>query len=148
MMKMQRVAVAAVLWIVALYTAHAGTLFFDGEAGSGGQPKGYAENVSCKRNWWAFGALWYCDATIVADDGKRYPYSSKNSGLTPTDIGKQVPMTNNLVRSGRSSQASPTWALAERREPNKVAYMLCLMGLPGIALFITFRLFRDKKPVV
>ena len=40
MTKMQRIAVAAVMWIVALYTAHAGTLFFDGEPGSGGEPKG------------------------------------------------------------------------------------------------------------
>lgn len=146
MTKTKRIAVAAVLWIVALYTAQAGALFFDGEAGSGGEPKGYAENISCARNWWAFGALWRCDATIVADDGKRYPYSSKNSGLTPTDIGKPVPMTNNRVRSGRSSQASVEWALAERREPNKVAYMLCLMGIPAVALFMTFRMFRERNP--
>jgi hypothetical protein len=141
----KRIAIAAILWIIALYTAHAGTLFFDGEAGSGGEPKGYAENISCTRNWWAFGALWYCTADIVADDGKRYPYSSKNSSFTPADIGERVPMTNNRVRAGRSSQASVEWALAERRGPNKVAYMLCLMGIPVIALFATFRLFRDKK---
>lgn len=147
MKKTKRIAIAAVLWIVALYTAQAGTFFFEGEAGSGGDPKGYAENISCARNWWAFGALWTCEATIVADDDKRYPYTSKNSGLTPADIGKIVQMTNNRVRSGRSSQASPTWALVERREPNKVLYVLGLIGLPVIALFITFRLFRDKKPV-
>ncbi|MGW6930708.1 DUF6346 domain-containing protein [Lentzea sp. NPDC054927] len=142
----KRIAIAAALWIVALYTAHAGTLFFDGEAGSGGEPKGYAESISCSRNWWAFGALWHCNATIAADDGKQYPYSSKNSSLTPADIGKRVPMTNNRVRSGRSSQASVEWALAERREPNKVAYMLSLMGIPVVALYMTFRLFRQKKP--
>lgn len=147
MTKTKRIAIAAVLWIVALYTAQAGTLFFDGEAGSGGEPKGYAENISCARNWWALGALWSCKATVVADDGKRYPYSSKNSSLTPADIGKRVPMATNRVRSGRSSQASAEWALAERREPNKVAYLLCLMGIPAVALFITFRLFREKKPV-
>jgi hypothetical protein len=143
----KRIAIAAVLWIAALYTAHAGTLFFDGEAGSGGEPKGYAENISCSRNWWAFGALWHCDATIATDDGKRYPYSNKNSSLSPADVGKRVPMTNNRVRSGRSSQASTEWALAERREPNKTAYMLCLMGIPVVALIITFRLFSDRKPV-
>jgi hypothetical protein len=147
MTKTRRIAIAAVLWIVALYTAQAGTLFFEGEAGSGGEPQGYAENISCSRNWWAFGALWYCEATIVADDGKRYHYSNKTSRLTPADIGKRVPMTNNLVRSGRSSRASPTWALAERAEPNKVGYVLCLMGIPAVALFITFRMFRAKKPV-
>lgn len=147
MTKTKRIAIVAALWIVALYTAQAGTLFFDGEAGSGGDPKGYAENISCSRNWWAFGALWSCDATVLAEDGKRYPYSSDNSGLTPADIGERVPMTTNRVRSGRSSQASTEWALAERREPNKVAYMLCLMGIPLVALFVTFRVFRDKKPV-
>lgn len=146
MTRTKRIAIAAVLWIVALYTAQAGTLFFDGEAGSGGDQKGYAEDISCTRNWWAFGALWSCTATVVADDGKRYPYSSKNSALTPTDIGKPVPMTNNRVRAGRSSQASLEWALAERREPNKVAYMLCLMGIPVVALVMTFRIFREKKP--
>ena len=145
MRKPKRIAIAAVLWIIALYAAQAGTLFFEGEAGSGGEPKGYAENISCSRNWWAFGALWYCEATIVANDGKRYPYSNKTSRLTPADIGKRVPMTNNLVRSGRSSRASPTWALAERAEPNKVGYVLCLMGIPAVALFITFRMFRDRK---
>ncbi|MEU0883818.1 DUF6346 domain-containing protein [Lentzea sp. NPDC005914] len=144
MTKTKRIAVAAVLWIAALYTAHVGTLFFDGEAGSGGEPEGYAENISCSRNWWAFGALWSCGATIVADDGKRYPYNSRNSSLTPADIGKRVAMTTNRVRAGRSSQASLEWALAERREPNKVAYMLCLMGIPVVALFITFRMFREK----
>ncbi|RDI23628.1 DUF6346 domain-containing protein [Lentzea flaviverrucosa] len=148
MTKPKRIAIAAVLWIVALYTAHAGTLFFDGEAGSGGDPKGYAERISCARNWWAFGALWHCNATIVADDGKQYPYSNKNSSLTPADMGNRVPMTNNRVRSGRSSQSSEEWALAERRDPNKVAYMLSLMGIPVVALFVTFRMFRDKKPLV
>ncbi|MDT7787401.1 MAG: hypothetical protein QOF58_5820, partial [Pseudonocardiales bacterium] len=85
-------------------------------------------------------------ATIAADGGERIPYSSKNSALTPADIGKRVPMTNNRVRAGRSSQASAEWALAERRDPSKVAYMLCLMGIPVVALVITFRMFRDKKP--
>ncbi|SDP21088.1 DUF6346 domain-containing protein [Lentzea jiangxiensis] len=145
-MKAKRIAAAVVLWIIALYTAQAGTLFFDGEAGSGGEPKGHAENISCSRNWWAFGALWSCEATIVADDGKRIPYRSDNSGLTPADVGRSVPMTNNRVRSGRSSQATVEWALAERREPNKVAYMLCLMGIPVVALVVTFRIFREKNP--
>lgn len=147
MTRTKRIAIAAALWMVALYTVQAGTLFFDGEAGSGGEPKGHAEGISCSRNWWAFGALWSCDATIVADDGKRYRYSSDNSGLTPADAGTRVPMTSNRVRSGRSSQASVEWALAERREPNKVAYVLCLMGIPAVALFVTLRLFRNRKPV-
>jgi hypothetical protein len=147
--KTKRIAIAAVLWIVALYTAQAATLFFDGDAPSGGDPKGYAQDISCKRNPWAFGLLWYCDATIVADDGKRYAYSSKNSLLTPADIGKQVPMTTTMIRTGgRSSQATAEWGLARRVEPNKVAYVLCLMGIPGIALLITFRMFRDKKKPV
>jgi hypothetical protein len=140
----KRIAIAAALWIVALYCAQAATLFFDGEPGSGGEPKGYAETTSCSRNWWAFGALWYCEATIVANDGKRMPYRSNNSLLTPTDIGKRVPMTTNYVGSGMS-RGDLTWALAERSEPNKVGYVGCLMGIPAIALLITFRLFRGRK---
>ncbi|MFI6097790.1 DUF6346 domain-containing protein [Lentzea sp. NPDC051213] len=148
MTKTKRIAVAAVLWIAALYCAQASTLFFDGDSASGGDPSGYAQDISCKRNWYAFGLLWYCEATIVTDDGERIPYTSKNSLLTPADIGKQVPMTTNLLRTGgRSSRATAEWGLAERVEPNKVAYVLCLMGPPGIALLITFRLFRDKKTV-
>ncbi|MGZ3148073.1 DUF6346 domain-containing protein [Lentzea chajnantorensis] len=145
----KRIALAVVLWAVALYTSQAATLFFDGDAASGGEPKGYAQDISCTRNWYAFGLLWYCDATVVADDGKRYPYSSKNSLLTPADIGERVPMTSTMIRTGgRSSQASAEWGLARRVEPNKAAYVLCLMGIPGIALLITFRMFRDKrKPV-
>lgn len=142
----KRIAIAAALWVVALYCAHAATLFFDGEPASGGEPKGYAETTSCTRNWWAFGALWYCEATIVANDGKRIPYRSNNSLLTPADIGNQVPMTTNRTRSGRSSKASLEWGLAERVEPNKVGYVGCLMGIPLIALLITFRIFRGMKP--
>jgi hypothetical protein len=142
----KRIAIACILWLVALYTAHAATLAFNGEVASGGEAKGYAENISCTRNWWAFGLLWYCEATIVANDGKRYDYHSNNSILTPDDIGKQVPMTTNRVGSGMS-QGSTEWGLAERVEPNKAAYVLSLMGLPGIALYITFRMFRQRKPV-
>ena len=142
----KRIALASALWVVALYCAHAATLFFDGEPGSGGEPKGYAETTSCSRNWWAFGALWYCEATIVANNGTRIPYRSNNSLLTPADIGRQVPTTTALLRSGRSSRASLQWALAERVEPNKVGYVGCLMGIPAIALLITFRVFRDRKP--
>ena len=123
-------------------------MFFDGDPAPGGEPQGCAQDISCTRNWYAFGLLWYCEATIVADDGKRYLYSDKNSVLTPADIGKQVPMTSNMLRAGRSSRASAEWGLAERVEPNKAAYVLDLMGIPGIALIITFRMFRDrKKPV-
>ena len=142
----KRIALAVVLWIVALYIAQAGPQLFGGEAGSGGEPKGYAENISCKRNWWAFGALWHCNATIVSNDGERVPYSSKNSSLTPADIGTRVPMTNNRVSFSRSYQPSVEWASVERREPSKGLVVLCLVGAPAIALFITFRMFR-KKPV-
>lgn len=142
----KRIVIAGILWLIALYTAHAATLAFNGEVASGGEPKGHAENISCTRNWWAFGRLWYCEATIVANDGKHYPYHSNNSVLTPKDIGKRVPMTANRVGSGMS-QGSTQWGLARRVEPNKVLYVLGLIGLPVIALFITFCMFRSKKPV-
>lgn len=141
----KRIAIAAVLWIAALYIAQAGTLFFDGEAGSGGETKGYAQDISCSRNWWAFGALWSCEATIVANDGKRYHYSNGNSSLTPADVGKRVPMTNNRVRTTRTSAASVKWGVTEERPPSKGLLVLCLFGAPVAALFITFRLFRDRK---
>jgi hypothetical protein len=142
----KRIAIAAVLWIVALYCAHAATLFFAGEPASGGEPKGYAETASCSRNWWTFGALWYCEATIVSNDGARVPYRSNNSLLTPADIGIRIPMTTKFVRAGRSSKASLEWGLAERVETNKVGYVGCLMGIPAIALMVTFRMFRDRRP--
>jgi hypothetical protein len=142
----KRIAIAAVLWVVALYCAQAATIFFDGDPASGGEPKGYAETTSCSRNWWAFGALWYCEATIAANDGTRIPYRTNNSLLTPDDIGKRVPMTTSLVRTSRSSRATLKWGLAEHVERNKVGYVGCLMGLPLIALLITFRMFRDRKP--
>lgn len=142
----KRIVIAGILWLVTLYTAHAAALAFNGEVASGGEPKGYAENISCTRNWWAFGLLWYCDATIIANDGKHYPYHSKNSVLMPDDIGERVPMTTNRVGSGMS-QGSSEWGLAERVEPDKGLRMLGLIGLPVITLFITFRLFRNKKSV-
>lgn len=141
---MKRIAIAAVLWIAALYLAQAGAVAFSGEVASGGERKGYAQDISCARNWWAFGLLWSCEATIVADDGKRYPYSSDNSGLTPADIGRQVPMTTNRVGSG-VTRGSTKWGLAERRDPAKVPRVLCLVGPPLIAFIITFRMFRREK---
>ncbi|MCG8921248.1 DUF6346 domain-containing protein [Lentzea sp. CC55] len=143
---MKRIAIAAVLWIAALYTAHAGAVTFSGEVPSGGEPKGYAQDISCARNWWVFGLLWNCNATIVADDGQRYTYSSDDSGLTPADIGKQVPMTKKRVGSGMS-RGSWEWGLAERREPSKGLAVLSLLGIPAVAFYITFRMFRSKEPV-
>lgn len=142
----KRIAIAVVLWIVALYLAQAGPKFFGGEAGSGGETKGYAENISCSRNWWAFGVLWSCDATITANDGERYSYHSNNSSLTPADIGTRVPMTTNYVQFSRSYAASEEWALAERREPVKALAALSIVGLPGVAFIITVRMFRKRKP--
>ena len=56
-------------------------------------------------------------------------------------------MTNNRVSFSRSYRPSVEWAGIERREPSKGLVVLCLMGAPAVALFITFRMFRDKKPV-
>ncbi|MCR3749625.1 DUF6346 domain-containing protein [Lentzea californiensis] len=142
----KRVAIAVVLWVVALYLAQAGPRFFNNEAGSGGETKGYAENISCSRNWWAFGALWRCDATIVSNEGERFHYSNGSSSLTPTDIGKRVPMTINPVRFSRSYAASDEWALAERREPVKALAALSIVIPSAIAFLITLRMFRKKKP--
>ncbi|GLY48924.1 DUF6346 domain-containing protein [Lentzea sp. NBRC 102530] len=141
----KRIAIAVVLWIVALYTAHAGAVTFSGEVASGGERKGYAEDISCARNWWVFGLLWTCKATVVADDdGRRHSYVSDDSGLTPDDIGKQVPMTRTRVGSGMSS-GSWEWGLAENHEPRKGLAVLSLLGVPAVALFITFRMFRTRK---
>lgn len=142
----KRIAIAVAMWVVALYLAQAGPRFFGGEAGSGGETKGYAEDITCSRNWWAFGALWSCDATIVANDGKRYSYHNGSSSLTPTDIGTRVPMTTNLVQFSRSYAASEEWALAERREPVKALAALSIVGLPGVAFIITIRMFHKRKP--
>lgn len=142
----KKIAVAAIIWIAALYSAQASTLLFNGVPGSGGPPMGHAENITCARNWWAFGLVWSCNATIVANDGQRHPYSDNSSALTPAAIGTQVPMTLRDVRSSRSSQATPTWAPAERKDPSKGLSVLGLMGFPAVALFITFRLFRTKNP--
>ncbi|ANZ35667.1 hypothetical protein BBK82_05810 [Lentzea guizhouensis] len=139
-----RVITTVLLWLAIFYGAQAASLAFDGEASSGGETKGHAQDISCKRNPWAFGLLWSCDATIVANDGKRYAYHRDNSILTPADVGRQVPMTTNSVRSGRSSQASTEWGLAERREPNTAAAVLCAIGLLIVGVIITFRLFRKK----
>lgn len=143
----KRIVLSVLTWLAVLYGAQAALLTFGGEASSGGETKGHAQEISCHRNWWAFGLLWSCEATIVGNDGKRYAYRSDNSILTPADIGSQVPMTTNRVRSGRSSQASLEWGLAERREPNKAAVVPSAVGLFIVGLFITFRLFRNKKPV-
>ncbi|SES04614.1 DUF6346 domain-containing protein [Lentzea albida] len=143
----KRIILAVLTWLAVLYGAQAALLTFGGEVSSGGEPKGHAQDISCKRNWWAFGLLWSCEATIAADDGNRHPYRSDNSMLTPADIGSQVPMTTNRVRSGRSSQASTEWGLAERREPNNAAVVLSAIGLMATGVFITFRLFRRIKPV-
>ncbi|GGN13976.1 hypothetical protein GCM10011609_63190 [Lentzea pudingi] len=142
----KRIAIAVVLWIVALYLAQAAPRFFGGEDGSGGETKGYAEDISCSRNWWAFGALWSCDATIVANDGKRYRYHNGNSSLTPADVGTRVPMTNNRVRTSRSSAASVKWGVTEPREPVKALVALSIAGFPGAAFIITVRMFRKRKP--
>jgi Family of unknown function (DUF6346) len=143
----KRIILAALTWLTVLYGAQTALLTFGGEVSSGGEQKGHAQDISCKRNWWAFGLLWSCEATIVANDGKRHPYRSDNSMLTPADIGSQVPMTTNHVRAGRSSQATLEWGLAERREPNKAAVVLSAIGLMAAGVVITFRLFRNRKPV-
>ncbi|WP_329787402.1 DUF6346 domain-containing protein [Lentzea sp. DG1S-22] len=143
----RRIVLAVVTWLAVLYGAQAALLTFGGEVSSGGEPKGNAQDISCKRNWWAFGLLWSCEATIVANDGKHHPYHSDNSILTPSDIGNQVPMTTNYVRAGRSSQATLEWGLAERREPDKAAVVLSAIGLMAAGVVITFRLFRNRNPV-
>lgn len=141
----KKVATVAILWIVSLYAAQACAIAFGGDTGSGGPQKGYAEDIACHRNWWAFGLLWDCTATIVTDNDKRIPYRSNNSALTPADIGNKVPMTVNQVRSGRSSAPSPVWGLAEDDPPDRVPRVLGLMGFPVVATIITFRVFRDQK---
>jgi hypothetical protein len=140
----KRLVIAAVMWVVALYCAGACALIFNGDAASGGPPRGYAENISCKRNWWALGMLWDCTATVVADDGKRHPYHSDNSMLTPSDVGKQIPMTVNLVR--RSRTTSPEWGLAERVESNTLGHVLGVLGIPAVAFVVTSSMFRNPKP--
>ena len=142
----KRIAIATVLWIVALYLAQAGPRFFGGEVGSGGETKGYAEDISCARNWWAFGVLWSCDATIVANDGKRYRYHDGSSALTPADVGQRVPMTNRRVRTSGSSAPSLEWGVTELREPIKALDALSIVGPPGAAFIITVRMFRKRKP--
>lgn len=142
----KRIAIAVVLWIVALYVAQLGPRFFGGEASSGGETKGYAQDISCSRNWWALGVLWSCDATIVANDGKRYRYHNGNSSLTPADVGTRVPMTINSFRTTRSSAPSVEWGVAELRAPIKALVALCLVVPPGVAFLMTLRMFRNRKP--
>ena len=54
-------------------------------------------------------------------------------------------MTNNRVRTTRSSAASVEWGVTEERPTSKGLVVLCLVGAPAVALFVTYRMFRTRK---
>ncbi|GLY48919.1 DUF6346 domain-containing protein [Lentzea sp. NBRC 102530] len=135
--------VTVIMWLVALYSTGAAILAFNGDAASGGPVMGYAQDISCHRNWWAFGLLWDCTATVVANDGRRDHYHSDNSMLTPADIGTQVPMTTKRVRRSRTS--SEEWGLAVNVEANKTGHLLGGLGIPVVAAATTYLLHRNRR---
>ncbi|MEO6082870.1 MAG: hypothetical protein ABIQ18_07170 [Umezawaea sp.] len=79
----------------------------DGKNPSSRVVDAHAENITCTRNWFVLGATWNCRATIVTLAGKRYPYSSFASALTPDDIGHPVEMTKTNAK-GESRYFTPT----------------------------------------
>jgi hypothetical protein len=98
----------------------------DGKNPSSRVVDAHAENITCTRNWFVLGATWNCRATVVTLDGKRYPYSSFASALTPDDIGHPVEMAKTNVK-GEGRYFTPT-------RPRSSMALVYLPGFIGSAL--------------
>jgi hypothetical protein len=102
----------------------------------------HAEDITCDRNWFVLGATWNCRATVVTLDGKRYPYSSFASALTPDDIGHPVEMAKTNVK-GEGGYFKPT----RPRSSMTLVYLPGFIGSVLLAVGGPILLWprRDKK---
>jgi hypothetical protein len=100
----------------------------------------HVENVTCARNWFVLGATWNCRATVVTPDGKRYPYSSFASALTPNDIGRNVEMSKTSEK-GQGSYFTPT----RPRPSAPVVYLLGMVVFGPLAMVGPFVLWPFKE---